>query len=102
MHADAEQKKNGSCRRGSKLGRKKSKPPHRLEGHTMFYLADRETHADNFHRRYRMNKDVFMEILHVVREYGDYLKLKDDVVGTASFSRSRNASLLAYGAPADS
>jgi hypothetical protein len=62
MHA-AELKKRPR-HRGSKPGKKKSKPRRGLEGHTMLYTnssADGATHADNFQNRYRMSKDVFME-----------------------------------------
>jgi hypothetical protein len=71
----------GQCRGGSKPRRKKSKPHQRLEGHTMLYndyFADEATQADNFWKRYWMGKDVFMEIIHDVREYNGYFKLKHD------------------------
>jgi hypothetical protein len=70
MHATEQNK--GPQRGGSKLGRNKSKPRHRMEGHTMFYtgyfFVD-ATQAENFWRRYSMSLDVFMSIIHGVREY---------------------------------
>jgi hypothetical protein len=33
-----------------------------------------------------MRKDLFMDILHGVREFDPYLRLKYDVVGAAGFS----------------
>jgi hypothetical protein len=43
------------------------------------YFSDDPTYnAKDFHRRYRMNKDMFMKILHVVRAYNDYFMLKKD------------------------
>jgi hypothetical protein len=64
MLDDAEEKKKKRPRRGgSKLGRRKSKPRQRLEGHTMLYndyFSDTATHADNFRRLYWMSKDLFM------------------------------------------
>jgi hypothetical protein len=59
-----------------------------LEGHTKLYndyLFDSATHADNFLLTYRMSKELFMEILHGVREFDPYFKLKHDMVGTAGF-----------------
>jgi hypothetical protein len=52
-----------------------------------------------------MSKDLFMEILHDVREFDPYFKLKHDAVGTAGFSSIQKCTatmrMLAYGAPAD-
>ncbi|KAK1661686.1 hypothetical protein QYE76_049845 [Lolium multiflorum] len=50
-----------------------------MEGHAMLhndYFADDATQADNFRRRYRMSKGLFMNILHGVREFNPYFKLK--------------------------
>jgi hypothetical protein len=88
MLDDAEQRKKGLRRGGSKPGRKKSKPWQRLEGLTMLYddyFANGATQVDNFWRHYRMSKDVFMEIIPGVREY-NYFKLKHNAIGTTSFS----------------
>ncbi|XP_071677011.1 uncharacterized protein [Lolium perenne] len=79
---DAEAEKRKRPRRGgSRPGRRKSKPRQRMEGHAMLhndYFADDATHADNFRRRYRMSKGLFMNILHSVREFDPYFKLKLD------------------------
>ncbi|KAK1684704.1 hypothetical protein QYE76_045552 [Lolium multiflorum] len=59
-----------------------------MEGHAMLhndYFADDATHADNFRRRYRMSKGLFMNILHGVR-VRPYFKLKLDAVGVLGFS----------------
>ena len=84
---DAEAEKRKRPRRGgSRPGRKKSKPRQRMEGHTMLhndYFADDATQADNFRRRYRMSKGLFMNILHGVREFDPYFKLKHDAIGIA-------------------
>ncbi|XP_071683332.1 uncharacterized protein [Lolium perenne] len=81
---DAEVEKRKRPRRGgSRPGRRKSKPRQRMEGHAMLqndYFADGATHADNFRRRYRMSKGLFMNILQGVREFDPYFKLKVDVL----------------------
>ncbi|KAK1628920.1 hypothetical protein QYE76_003235 [Lolium multiflorum] len=107
LDAEAEKWKRPH-RGGSRPGRKKSKPRQRMEVHTMLhndYFADDATHADNFWRRYRMSKGLFMNILHGVREFDPYFKLKHDVVGIAGFSSIQKCTaamrMLAYGAPAD-
>jgi hypothetical protein len=52
-----------------------------------------------------MSKGLFMNILHGVREFGPYFKLKNEVVGTVGFSSIQKCTaammMLAYGAPAD-
>jgi hypothetical protein len=80
----------------------------RLEGYTMLYndyFSDSATHADNFWRRLRMSKELFMEILHGMREFDPYFKLKHDAVGTACFSSIQKCTaammIFAYGAPAN-
>ena len=82
---DAEAEKWKRPRRGgSRLGRKKSKSRQRMEGHTMLhndYFADDATRTNNFWRRYRMSKGLFMNILHDVREFDPYFKLKHGAVG---------------------
>jgi hypothetical protein len=50
------------------------------------YFADEATQVNNFQSCYRMSMEVFTEILHGVREYDDFFKLKHDIVGMASFS----------------
>jgi hypothetical protein len=53
-----------------------------------------------------IGKDVFIEILHGMREYDDYLKVKHDAVGMACFSSIQKSTaamrMLAYGAPTNS
>ncbi|XP_071678388.1 uncharacterized protein [Lolium perenne] len=106
---DAEAEKRKRPRRGgSRPGRRKSKPRQRMEGHAMLqndYFADGATYADNFRRRYRMSKGLFMNILHGVREFDPYFKLKVDAVGVLGFSSIQKCTaamrMLAYGAPAD-
>jgi hypothetical protein len=49
------------------------------------YLSDSATHAINFGLSYRMSKELFMEILHGMRDFDPYFKLKHDTVGTAGF-----------------
>jgi hypothetical protein len=53
-----------------------------MEGHAMLYSDyfsnDSTCDAKDFHRRYRMNNDLFMKIMHVVRDYDDYFMLETD------------------------
>jgi hypothetical protein len=87
---DAEVEKRKRPRRGgSRSGRRKSKPRQGMEGHAMphnDYFVDDATHADNFRCQYRMSKGLFMNILHGVREFDPYFKLKLDAVGVVGFS----------------
>jgi hypothetical protein len=59
-----------------RLGKKKSKPRQRLEGNVMLYndyfSNDSTYNGKDFHRRYRMNWELFKKIVHVVRAYDDY------------------------------
>ncbi|KAK1631763.1 hypothetical protein QYE76_006078, partial [Lolium multiflorum] len=107
VDAEAEKRKR-SCHGGSRPGRRKSKPRQRMEGHVMLhndYFADDATHADNFRRRYRMSKGLFMNILHGVREFDPYFKLNLDAVGVVGFLAIQKCTgamrMLAYGAPVD-
>jgi hypothetical protein len=46
------------------------------------YFADNPTHThEDFWRRFRMNKELFMRIVYGVREYDDYFKCKKDTTG---------------------
>jgi hypothetical protein len=46
------------------------------------YFADNAINTPNeFHLRFRMNKDLFMKIVQGVREYDDYFKYKKDCTG---------------------
>jgi hypothetical protein len=68
--------KKGPWRGGLKRGRK---------GHTMLYTnysIDGATYAANIRRRHRMSKDEFMKIIHGVRKYDKYFKLKHDIINT--------------------
>ncbi|KAK1697729.1 hypothetical protein QYE76_014426 [Lolium multiflorum] len=55
--------------------------------------------------RKKMSKGLFMNILHGVREFDPYFKLKLDAVGVVGFSSIQKCTaamrMLAYGAPAD-
>jgi hypothetical protein len=52
-----------------------------------------------------MSKELSMKILHGMREFDPYFKLKHDVVGTTSFLSIQKCTttmmMLAYGAPTD-
>jgi hypothetical protein len=77
-----------------KFGEKKSKPQQRMEGYTILhndYFADDTTHADNFRHRYRMSNGLFMNILHGVREFEPYFKLKHGAVALSGSHRFRSA-----------
>ncbi|KAK1604766.1 hypothetical protein QYE76_028439 [Lolium multiflorum] len=102
-------RRRGRGRAAEDQGREKEvEARQRMEGHTMLhndYFADGATHADNFRCRYRMSKGLFMNILHGVREFDPYFKLKHDAVGFIGFSSIQKCTaamrMLAYGAPAD-
>jgi hypothetical protein len=50
------------------------------------YFNDDATHSPKeFRRRFRMNKDLFMKILHGVREYDTYFMDKKDCTGLWGF-----------------
>ena len=60
-------------RGGSSDGRRKTKPRKRMEGHCILY-ADYFTEvrtftAKDFRRRFWMNRDLFLRLVHGVREY---------------------------------
>jgi tetraacyldisaccharide-1-P 4'-kinase len=60
-----------------------------MEGHTMIYadyFDDEVTFADDFWRHYRMSKELFMSIVHGVREYNKYFVLKHGCFATSGFS----------------
>ena len=58
-----------------------------------------------FWRRFRMNRKLFLRIMHAIREFDTYFKLKKDCTGTVGFTSIQKYTmamrLLAYGAPAD-
>ncbi|XP_051211697.1 uncharacterized protein [Lolium perenne] len=70
------------------------------------YFNDDATHSlKEFWRRFRMNKELFLKIVHGVREYDKYFTAKQDCTGLWSFTSiqkyTTTMSCLAYGAPAD-
>jgi hypothetical protein len=50
------------------------------------YFDDEVTFADDFWRHYRMSKELFMSIVHGVREYNKYFVLKHGCFATSGFS----------------
>jgi hypothetical protein len=61
-----------------------------MEGHAMLdidYLSDESTYnTKDFRRRYMMNKELFMKIVHGVQDFDDYFLLKKDCTRMAGFS----------------
>jgi hypothetical protein len=61
--------------------------------------------AKEFHRRYRMPRELFLVILNGVRDYDDYFEAKYDCTGKIGFSSYQKCSAavrqLAYGVPGD-
>ena len=96
-------------RGGSAPGRRKSKPRQRYEGYCILYsdyFADQPMQDEAvFRRRFRMNRKLFLDIMHAIREFDTYFKLKTDCTGTVGFTSIQKCTvtmrLLAYGAPAD-
>jgi hypothetical protein len=85
---DVEERKKSPRHGGSGLGRKKSKPQQGLEGHSILYndyFFNTPRDADKFWLLYGMSKELFMEILHGVREFDPYFRLKHEAVGTSGF-----------------
>ena len=74
--ADAQPKRGGSA-----PNRQKSKPRQRAEGYCMLYadyFADDPLHGEKrFRRRFRMNRKLFLKIVHGVREFDRYLVLQE-------------------------
>jgi hypothetical protein len=64
------------------------------------YLPNDSTYnAKDFHRRCRMNKELFRKIVHVVRAYANYFVLKDwtRMVGFSSIQKCTTAMrMIAY------
>jgi hypothetical protein len=70
------------------------------------YFADNAINTPKeFHRRFRMNKELFIKIVHDVREYDNYFKYKKDCTGKWRFTSVQKcmAALrcIAYGALPD-
>jgi hypothetical protein len=61
--------------------------------------------AKEFHRRYRMSRELFLIILNGVRDYDDYFEAKYDCTGKIGFSSYKKCSTavrqLAYRVPGD-
>ncbi|KAK1682151.1 hypothetical protein QYE76_042999 [Lolium multiflorum] len=105
---DVEAEKRKRPRRGgSRPGRRKSKPGRGWRGMPCCTTTTLQTvqHMKTIFGRYRMSKGLFMNILHGVREFDPYFKLKVDAVGVLGFSSIQKCTavmrMLAYGAPAD-
>ncbi|KAK1631078.1 hypothetical protein QYE76_005393 [Lolium multiflorum] len=70
------------------------------------YFNDDVTHSPKeFRRRFRMNKDLFLKIVHGVEEYDTYFMAKKDCTGLWGFTSIHKCTAamrcLAYGAPPD-
>jgi hypothetical protein len=56
-----------------------------MEGHVMLYIDyfnEESTYTPkDFHGRFRMHKELFMKILHGVREFNNYFMMNRVVVG---------------------
>ena len=79
-----------SKRGGSAPGRRKSKARQRAEGYCILYgdyFADDPVDGEKtFRRRFRMNRNLFLRIVHGVREFDNYFVCKKDCTGTVGFS----------------
>nr|XP_051206936.1 uncharacterized protein LOC127322030 [Lolium perenne] len=70
------------------------------------YFNDNATHSPKeFWRRFKMNKDLFLKIVHDVREYDTYFMAKKYCTGLWGFTSIQKCTsstrCLAYGAPPD-
>jgi hypothetical protein len=96
-------------RGGLRVGKASNKDQHRQAGATLLdsdYFADNPTHTpNNFQRRFRTNKGMFMKIVFGVREYDTYFMCKQDCTSLRGFSSIQKCTTamrcLAYGAPVD-
>ncbi|XP_051201476.1 uncharacterized protein [Lolium perenne] len=72
-------------RGGSKLGKRRNINRHRKAGAMLFdadYFNNDATHSPKeFRRRFRMNKELFLKIVHGVREYDKYFMAKKHCTG---------------------
>jgi hypothetical protein len=71
------------------LGRRKAKKKQRMEGRAMLYA---DYFANNpsctckkFWFFFRINKELFMKLLHGVREYDTYFMMNKGVIGVFGF-----------------
>ncbi|XP_071677155.1 uncharacterized protein [Lolium perenne] len=96
-------------RGGSKPGKRRNINRHREAGTMLLdadYFNDDTTHSPKeFRRRFRMNKALFLKIVHGVREYDTYFMAKKDCTGLWGFTSVQKCTAtmrcLAYGAPPD-
>ena len=83
---------------GSVPGRRKSKLRQGAEGYCILYadyFADDPLHDEKtFRRRFRMNRNLFLRIVHVVREFDSYSFTRRIAPARLDFPRSRSARLL--------
>ncbi|XP_071678302.1 uncharacterized protein [Lolium perenne] len=96
-------------RGGSKPGKRRNINMHR-EADAMLldadYFNDEANHSPKeFRRRFRMNKELFLKIVHDVREYDTYFMAKRDCTGLWGFTSIQKCTAamrcLAYEAPPD-
>lgn len=69
-------------------------------------FVENPVHLSNiFHRRFRMNRLLFLRILNTIQQHGDYFILKHDVAGVLGLSGLQKMimtlRILTYGVPAD-
>ncbi|XP_071680175.1 uncharacterized protein [Lolium perenne] len=96
-------------RDSSKPGKRRNINRHREAGAMLLdadYFNDDATHSPKeFRRRFRMNKDLFLKIVHGAREYDTYFMAKKDCTGLWGFISIQKCTAamrcLAYGAPPD-
>ncbi|XP_051229440.1 uncharacterized protein [Lolium perenne] len=96
-------------RGGSKPGKRRNINRHREAGAMLLdvdYFNDDATHSlKEFWPRFRMNKDMFLKIVHDVTEYDTYFTAKKDCTGLWGFTSIQKCTVaircLAYGAPPD-
>jgi hypothetical protein len=93
------------CRGGSVPGKAPNKNRQRDAGALLLYsdyFADNAINTPKeFHRRFRMNKDLFMKIVQSVREYDDYFKYKKNCTRKSVQKCTAALRCIAYGGPPD-
>ncbi|XP_051190706.1 uncharacterized protein [Lolium perenne] len=96
-------------RGGSKPGKRRNINRHREAGAMLLdadNFNDDATHSlKEFRRRFRMNKELFLKIVHGIKEYDKYFMSKKDCTGLCGFTSIQKCTAamrrLAYGAPRD-
>ncbi|XP_071681603.1 uncharacterized protein [Lolium perenne] len=96
-------------RGGSKPGKRRNINRHREASAMLLdadYFNDDVTHLpEEFRRRFRMNKEMFLKIVHDVREYDKYFMAKKDCIDLWGFTSIQKCTAamrcLAYRAPPD-